>query len=273
MEVGTIHVLTKVLTLPIQWTLSSPNLIVTKPDGTQATTIIPIVSPDISISSLIHTFQGIYFPDMGGQHSAVFQFNTSLNSSTINLPIGFWVTWNDVYTNIRNLLGISSTDLSDSMIDFEYFTTYIELMYMSNNSLPNYWQFSDLYKIYLDQAMCYFVAARLRPQISGKKSTGEVTLFKKGTTTVQWSLGVKPKLTLEDEWIKRAMLIFKAQIPEIGAILESNILTDNWLLMERGDSVVGNLHPNAPWNTSIYGGLTTNLLNALYNLDWSWSEI
>src|SRR5882757_3605300 len=128
MEVGTIHVLTKVLTLPIQWTLSSPNLIVTKPDGTQATTIIPIVSPDISISSLIHTFQGIYFPDMGGQHSAVFQFNTSLNSSTINLPIGFWVTWNDVYTNIRNLLGISSTDLSDSMIDFEYFTTYIELM-------------------------------------------------------------------------------------------------------------------------------------------------
>lgn len=260
---------TKIVTISIDlgiaYTLSSPNLIITAPDGTTVT-VVPVVSPSSGTSVTPHTFTYFYNASMGGLFSGLFQFLS--NTVTISKTILFWVPWNNIYDPIRDLLTTDSFIVPDSKIDLQFNQLYSEFYEMTGQGLPLYSVFSELYKQYFDQGMVYLIASRLRPSIPGKAPTGEVALMKKGVTTTQYLQSQPLRLqteTIEFKWWEQGITIIDGFIPEISAVLNKERYQDE--LMDRGCLAAGNTHPTGPWRVGAFGSFDNGVTVDLFNLD------
>lgn len=243
------------------YTLQSPNYIVTKPDGTTDSGAAT-VSPLGTTSANPHTFSFLYVPTQAGPHKVTFEYlTTSFGSSqTLRKSALFWASWSDVYTGIRTLLGVDSTGFANSQIDFELYNLFTEMYDYTGKSLPLYNLFNTTYQDGYDRASIYLISSRVRPQIGGRRPSGEVSLFKKGTTTVQYSQGPKQEFTVEQMWYDRGIAILDALIPEISKVLDADRIGDE--VGTRGELALGNYHPRGGWRVSLEGSYIS------YNGPW-----
>lgn len=248
-QTGPVRSIVKVIDLGLPFAVTSPNVIITLPDNSSFTDSNGIsISPSGTASP--QTLSYLYLPQIGGLHKGYFQYIALTKS--IKTAFTFWSTWNDIYDSVRILLGVTKSTLPDNIIDIEFIQLFIEFMDMSGNSLPTYSAFNTIYQNGFDTAMIKLIAARLRPNLGGRGPTGEVILFKKGTTTAQYSTGPKPRFTIESEWWDQGIAILDATIPELSSVFASNRSGD--MIMTRGPLAIGNHHPLAGWIIDSTGG-------------------
>jgi len=227
------------LDLGSAFTVSSANLNITRPDGVvnnAAVTVTPGGSANPQLLAAMYT------PVIGGLHKGIWQ--PTVSSVQLSYPFQFWVVWTAVYDNIRTLLGLTPTSLPDAKIDFEFFNVYTWIKTFA--TINDYYTLNTSYQAGIDQGMSLLVASVLRPYIGGKRPTGEIILYKKGTTTTQFSTsGAKAGYPLEQQWWERGMSILESLIPEIAGAAAMDRSGDE--IMTRGDYAFGNLHPKGEW--------------------------
>lgn len=227
------------LNLGSAFSIDSANLNITRPDGVVNNAFVT-VSPGGSANP--QTMSALYTPAIGGMYQGIWQ--PVISAQTLTFPFTFWVTWTSVYTAIRNMLGMTPQSLPDTKIDYEFVNVYTRLKNFA--TINDYYNLSTAYQPSIDQGMGKLVSAVIRPYIGGKRPTGEVSLFKKGTTTVQYSIGnTKDRYSLEETWRAEGMDILAALIPEIAAAVAGDRYGDE--TMTRGDNAFGNWHPVGKW--------------------------
>jgi hypothetical protein len=247
MQANASTVLTYILNLGSAFTITSANLNIISPDGVVNNAAVT-VSPGGSANP--QNLSSIYTPPVAGKYKGTWQVITT--TQTLTYPFSFFVVWTDVYSSIRTLLGLTLATLPDPKIDYEFQNLFVELQAYA--PIPNYWTFPvGDYQDGFDQGIGKLVAARLRPYIGGKRPVGEVSLFKKGTTTVQYTVGTgKEPYTLEKQWIEQGMAILAALIPEIAVIVADDRYGDE--IMTRGPLAAGNYHSTGNWTADDWGG-------------------
>jgi len=238
------------------YTLNSPNVIITKPDGT-TDTAVPTVSPSGVTSANPHKFSTLYVPSTVGQHTCRFQFLTSTfqPGQTLNSSFDFWVTWNEVFSGIRTLLGADSNGVPDSLISMELANLFSYIRMYTGTSLADYSTFTTSYQKAYDRASVFLVAAKIRPYQGGNRPSGEISLFKKGTTTVQYTSGVKGTKTIDEVWWEQGLNILEATMPEFALALATDYTGDQ--VGTRGPLAPGNDHPLAGWRQGSFGASNT----------------
>lgn len=242
MQANTTQVLSYQIILPTAFVVQNAYISITKPDSTTLTDITVTVSPNTS--ALVQNLTYIYTPDMAGRYKIVWK--AVVNGQLLQYVAYLWVVWTDVYDTIRQLLGTNVVSMPDVRIDKEYRNLVTEIFDYAP-ALPAFWSFTDAYQDGFDQGMAKLVAARIRPYIGGKRPTGEISLFKKGTTTVQYTVGTPKAIqTLEDQWIAQGMAILEANIPEIYLVGSQDRMGDE--VMTRGNLAIGNDHPIGAWD-------------------------
>lgn len=240
--------LTKNVDLNVTFTLTSPNIIVTQPDGTIYSAVASI-SPS-GTSPTGQKFTAMFVPTMGGLHQGRFQGIVS--GQTVNFTFIFFVPWTDVFSVARNLLGTNIQQMPDCKLDYEYANLVLKMATYAGQGLVPYYQFTTTYQQGFDQGGAKLLASTVRPYIGGKRPTGEVLLFKKGTTQVNYSPGAKQEFTLEKLWWDQGMETLESNIPEIRCAAAKDRAGDE--TMSRGDLARGNFHPLAGWIVLPGGG-------------------
>jgi len=256
MQAGTIQLIKESVDLGVNYILTNPNTIVFAPDGSQKT-VVPVVSPDVAVSSNPHNFTARYTPTMGGLHQAIFQF--LVGSETLYSTVNFWITWQDIYPLLRTKLGVNKVQLPDILIDLEFTTIYQWLFTLTGDTLPTYYQFNADYQLRFDTGMLYLLASRLRPTIGGTASAGNITLFKKGTTTVEYSdRDPKRRTSIEDIWWDQGIDYLQTISTEIQLAINNDRPGDMIMTRTVEGLPLGNNHPlsngNIGWQIGVGGG-------------------
>ena len=248
MQANQTQVLSFQMNLPMAFVVDTGSVILSlqSPNGTNMGQVAGSVSPNTSQS--VQTLSAIYTPQMAGLWKA--QWQAKINGQLFQYPFYFWVVWTDVYDAVRTMLGASTANIPDQILDREFRNIDTALRdyaptlaaYSSFNNLSN--SSGLVYSDGYDQGMAKLLAARVRRYVSGKRPTGEVSLFKKGTTTVQYTEGSpRSEWTLEQEWEMQGMALLEANIPEIYATAVADRNGDE--IMSRGVLAWNNRHPFA----------------------------
>lgn len=96
---------------------STPVLRIVKPDGTTDDTSTVNVLP--VGSAALHNLQGFYTPAVVGRYSS--QWRYVIGGTPFNdVSVSFQVTYSDVNTSIRTLLGVNVNALPDMRLDIEF---------------------------------------------------------------------------------------------------------------------------------------------------------
>lgn len=245
MQVDQTTTLKYVADLGTAFTVSSAKLkSIVAPDSSSKIDIIANISPGGSANP--QTITALFTPTMAGQYTAKWEITTG-TSAVITSPLILWVVWTNIYDRIRSLLGDSI--ILDDEIDGEY-EDFLTQLYAFAPSLPKFYLLNTVinfynlpYSIGLEQGLAKIIAGLLRPYVGGKRPTGEVSLFKKGTTTLQYGVGsyAKSLITLEEQWIIQGWDILAANIPEIFSVLSEQHPND--MIMSRGEIYV----PSNDW--------------------------
>jgi len=224
-------------------------LTVTKPNGEVDQDLLATVSPEGSQFKISID----YTPVMGGNHKAVWKWITSDNSIK-TYPFTFVATWNSVYPAVRTLLGTGELTPSDITLDKYFNDIYTQLKVFSN--MPDYWAFSTSYQDAYDAGISYLIASKVRPAIGSKSPTGEMLLFKKGTTTLQFASSPKSTVvqSLEQQWWDFGLSLIMATITEYANAYVNDQSQD--ITMTRGPLSPNNRHKTftLPDGTGYYPG-------------------
>ena len=257
MQANQTQVLAYLVSLPSAFLTTGVYLNVIAPNGTVLGDVVGSASPNTL--STKQSLNVIFTPTMAGLYKAFWK--VYVNGQMLTYPANFWVVWTDIYDSVRTMLGANTVNISDQMFDREYRNLDTELHDFAP-ALPPVYTFNTVFNTanqgqplaYSDgyeQGMAKLLAARVRPYIGGKRPTGEVSLFKKGTTTVQYTVGSpRDEVTLEERWIRQGMALLEANIPEIYTIAVQDRSEDE--MMSRGDLAPGNFKPLGPWDTRLY---------------------
>ncbi len=220
MQVNKTETLQYLMTLPSSFIVDDGSVTFTlkAPDGSQLGSIAGSVSSTTPSSS--QTLNVVITVPTGGLYTGFWR--CTVNNVVYLYPVNFWVTWTDVYESIRSLLGASTANIADSVISSELRNVDTTLRDYAP-ALPFYYQMELksnlkglLYSEGYDQGIVKLTASKIRSYIGGKRSSGEISLFKKGTTTAQWtSSQPKSTVTIEEQWWMDGMAILEANIPEI----------------------------------------------------------
>ena len=246
MQANQTQVLSYQMSLPFGFVVDQGSVILSlqNPNGTNMGQIAGSVSPN-SFQS-VQTLSAVYTPGTGGLWKA--QWQARIAGQTYTYPVNFWVVWTDIYDGVRTSLGASIANISDAALDREFRNLDTSLRDYAT-TLPAYSIFNNvvnrnglIYSDGYDQGMGKLLAGRVRRYIGGKRSTGEVSLLKKGTTTVQYTEGQpRAEFTIEQEWEQQGMALLEANIPEIYAAAVADRSGDE--IMSRGQLAWNNRHP------------------------------
>lgn len=163
-----------------------PELSVLQPDGTTLSPDPTLTStPDFDDAATAHTLTADDDFTEAGEYS--FRWSRVIGSVTSVYAQVIFAAWTDVYSAIRSLLNRTVTQLPDSTIDIELARVTRQLI-AQFPCVVSYNALSAADRPFFDDALVYFVAARLRPTlpaISG--TTGEVQSKKQGSVEVKYA--------------------------------------------------------------------------------------
>jgi hypothetical protein len=161
----------------------TPTLAVTYPDGTSAA---PTVTVSPGTSSVTQTLSATVVFSQAGIYRLAWSLDVGAQDPIIRIE-EYFAAWSDVYTNVRELLDRTVTQLTDSRIDRELsrLTRWLTAQFPC---IGSYGELTGDERYIFDDALAYFLAGRIRPTL-GATSTGEVKRKKQGDLEIEYASG------------------------------------------------------------------------------------
>jgi len=201
------------------FTMDTPTVNVNGPTGlmTPSVTVIPGTAAEVQL------VQATVSEAVAGQYQVDWIMPMSDGQTVMRSEI-YFVSWTELYTNIRALLRLDSTVLLNSDMDMvlSQIITMITGPGMYQTVLPSYSGLILADRIPFDQALTLMAAAYLRPFLPKQVATGEVVKFQSGTDVYQWAQPVRNEKNkpIEEIWIDRSWELLVAT-QTIGNIIRN----------------------------------------------------
>jgi len=186
------------------FTVTSPTLVVTKPDGTNESPITPTVSPGGATTP--QTLIASYTPASAGKY--VMTWGLTVGAQVLKRPEIYFASWTDAAALIRRRTQKSVTDLPDATIDPELWYTVRTLIdrFPTLQTAGGYATLAGADQDRFDEAAGLLTAARLRAFLPKTVLTGDVQEIEIQNQTRERYQPVAPSVPLEKQWIEEAIL-------------------------------------------------------------------
>lgn len=198
--VGDILVLRQMEVGSEPYTIDSASVSIVGPTSTNT----PTVSFGVS-SSANQVLEALASESDGGRYQVVWTMQA--DGQTTMRSQSYFVTWTDVYTQVRALLLNDASVVSNYDIDLvlsQIMSSFLQQDVFAGQ-LASYSAVTDPDREQFDRALALMSAAFMRPFLPKQTPTGEVIRFTSGTDTYEWQPPLR-KLgqTVEEMWVDAA---------------------------------------------------------------------
>lgn len=201
---GDILVLRHIETGDVPFTADSAEIAINGPGG--LVTPAPIVTIAPGGISITHVLQALINEVTAGPYNIVWKMTA--DGQTMIRGEQYFVTWTDVYTQIRSLLRLDDTVVTNYDIDLCLLQIMSSLLQTDifQESLVAYSAIPTIDAQPFDRALSLMVAAFLRPFLPKQTPSGAVTSFASGTDKYTWQPDLRKPTgrTIEEQWLDMA---------------------------------------------------------------------